>query len=64
MKWYFVADKTPEPNKPIIVTDLQGGYTTGEYNNGRYDIWPNYHFDGSNDQIEAWAYIDAPVHRI
>lgn len=66
MKWYLVSDKTPEPNKPIIVTDLYGGYSVGEYNNGKYynnggyDIWPNYCFDDENDCIEAWAYIDEP----
>ena len=60
MKWYLVSNKTPEPNKPIIVTDLHGGYTTGEYDGGRYDIWPNYYFDGENDCIKAWTYIDEP----
>ncbi len=66
MKWHLVSEKTPEPNKPIVVTDLHGSYSVGEYNNskyynnGGYDIWPNYYFDGENDCIEAWAYIDEP----
>lgn len=60
MKWYLTTEKTPEPNKIIVVTDLQGGYSIGEYNNGRYDIWPNYYFNSENYCIEAWAYIDEP----
>lgn len=48
MNWYNVLERTPEPNKPIIVTDLQGHYSTGEYNSiYEYDVLPSYYFMSS-----------------
>lgn len=58
MNWYNVLERTPEPNKPIIVTDLKGHYSTGEYNSiYEYDVLPSYYFMSSED-VKAWAYIE------
>jgi hypothetical protein len=58
MIWYNILERMPEPNKPIIVTDLQGNYSTGKYNPiYEYDVLPSYYFMSSED-VKAWAYIE------
>lgn len=58
MIWYNILERTPEPNKSIIVTDLQGNYSTGKYNPiYEYDVLPSYYFMSSED-VKAWAYIE------
>ena len=60
MNWYLIEERTPKENKPIIVTDLKGNYSTGNYNNiYEYDVLSSYYFMSSKD-VKAWAYIEEP----